>query len=54
MFNSKLVQFLSFSGVSGEGSGVVVQGYAPISGEAVATPPAGDSKASIPCRSFFF
>lgn len=34
------------SGVSGEGCGVTIEGSAPITGEAVATPPAGDSKAS--------
>ncbi|XP_062115967.1 elongation factor 1-delta 1-like [Humulus lupulus] len=36
---------LRISGVAGEGAGVVVEGFAPIT-EAVATPPAGDSKAS--------
>ncbi|XP_050386064.1 elongation factor 1-delta 1-like isoform X2 [Argentina anserina] len=37
---------LRISGVSGEGCGVTIEGCAPIAGEAVATPPAGDSKAS--------
>ncbi|XP_024026301.1 elongation factor 1-delta [Morus notabilis] len=37
---------LRISGVAGEGSGVVVEGAAPITEEAVATPPVGDSKAS--------
>lgn len=32
------------SGVSAEGSGVIVEGSAPVSEEAVATPPAADSK----------
>ncbi|KAL3363058.1 hypothetical protein AABB24_012389 [Solanum stoloniferum] len=36
---------LRISGVSGEGAGVIVEGSAPIT-EAVATPPAADSKAS--------
>ena len=40
---------LCFSGVAGEGCGVIVEGSAE---EAVATPPAGDSKASI-AASFF-
>ncbi|GMJ07339.1 hypothetical protein like AT2G18110 [Hibiscus trionum] len=35
---------LRISGVSGEGSGVTVEGFAPA--EAVATPPAADSKAA--------
>ena len=34
------------SGVSGEGSGVTVEGCAPITEEAIATPPVGDTKAS--------
>ncbi|KAH7549733.1 hypothetical protein JRO89_XS13G0074000 [Xanthoceras sorbifolium] len=37
---------IRISGVSAEGSGVVVEGSAPITEEAVATPPVGDSKAS--------
>lgn len=43
---------LCFSGVAGEGCGVIVEGSAAITEEAVATPPAGDSKASI-AASFF-
>ncbi|XP_010548303.1 PREDICTED: elongation factor 1-delta 1-like [Tarenaya hassleriana] len=35
---------LRISGVSAEGSGVTVEGFAPITEEAVATPPAEDSK----------
>uniref|UniRef100_A0A1J3CYN8 Elongation factor 1-delta 1 n=1 Tax=Noccaea caerulescens TaxID=107243 RepID=A0A1J3CYN8_NOCCA len=35
---------LRISGVSAEGSGVIVEGSAPITEEAVATPPAADSK----------
>lgn len=42
-----IVHALRFSGVAGEGCGVVVEGFAPITEEAVATPPAGDSKVSI-------
>ncbi|EXC32125.1 Elongation factor 1-delta [Morus notabilis] len=38
---------LRISGVAGEGSGIIVEGSASISKGAVATPPAGDSKASI-------
>ncbi|XP_059286858.1 elongation factor 1-delta 1-like isoform X1 [Lycium ferocissimum] len=37
---------LRISGVSGEGVGVTVEGSAPITEEAVATPPAADAKAS--------
>ncbi|KDP30930.1 hypothetical protein JCGZ_11306 [Jatropha curcas] len=37
---------LRISGVSGEGSGVTVQGFAPVTEEAIATPPAADSKAA--------
>ncbi|XP_024031521.1 LOW QUALITY PROTEIN: elongation factor 1-delta [Morus notabilis] len=37
---------LRISGVAGEGSGIIVEGSASISKGAVATPPAGDSKAS--------
>ncbi|XP_060173950.1 elongation factor 1-delta 1-like [Lycium barbarum] len=37
---------LRISGVSGEGIGVTVEGSAPITEEAVATPPAADAKAS--------
>ena len=33
-----------YSGVSAEGSGVIVEGSAPVAEEAVATPPAADSK----------
>ncbi|CAL9216771.1 unnamed protein product, partial [Arabidopsis halleri] len=35
---------LRISGVSAEGSGVIIEGSAPITEEAVATPPAADSK----------
>ncbi|CAN1837039.1 Elongation factor 1-delta 2 [Linum perenne] len=34
---------LRISGVTGEGSGVTIEGFAPVA-EAVATPPTGDSK----------
>ncbi|KAI6693435.1 hypothetical protein NL676_021145 [Syzygium grande] len=37
---------LRISGVSAEGCGVIVEGFAAITGEAVATPPAGDTKAA--------
>ncbi|KAJ7956059.1 Elongation factor 1-delta [Quillaja saponaria] len=37
---------LRISGVSGEGSGVTVKGSAPITEEAVATPPVADTKAT--------
>ncbi|XP_030512988.1 elongation factor 1-delta [Rhodamnia argentea] len=37
---------LRISGVSAEGCGVTVEGFAPITGEAVATPPARDTKAA--------
>ncbi|KAL2539626.1 Elongation factor 1-delta 2 [Abeliophyllum distichum] len=37
---------LRICGVSGEGSGVIVEGSAPIPEEAIATPPAADTKAS--------
>ncbi|EEF51802.1 elongation factor 1-beta, putative [Ricinus communis] len=37
---------LRISGVSAEGSGVTVKGFAPVAEEAVATPPATDSKAA--------
>ncbi|KAI3455011.1 hypothetical protein Pfo_011674 [Paulownia fortunei] len=37
---------LRISGVSGEGSGVTIEGSAPVT-EAIATPPAADSKASV-------
>jgi hypothetical protein len=36
-----------YSGVSAEGSGVIVEGSAPITEEAVATPPAADSKVCL-------
>ena len=36
-----------YSGVSGEGCGVNVEGSAPITEEAIATPPVDDTKASI-------
>lgn len=35
-----------FRGVSADGCGVIVEGSAPITGDAVATPPVGDSKVS--------
>ncbi|OIV97065.1 hypothetical protein TanjilG_14610 [Lupinus angustifolius] len=38
---------LRISGVSGEGSGVTVEGSALVAEEAIATPPAADTKASI-------
>ena len=37
------------SGVTAEGSGVVVEGSAPVAEEAVATPPAADSKVLSDC-----
>ncbi|KAF7123098.1 hypothetical protein RHSIM_Rhsim12G0173700 [Rhododendron simsii] len=37
---------LRISGVSGEGCGVTIEGSAPVIEEAVATPPAADTKAS--------
>ncbi|KAI3442053.1 uncharacterized protein J3R85_001638 [Psidium guajava] len=37
---------LRISGVSAEGCGVTVAGFAPITEEAVATPPVGDTKAA--------
>ncbi|XP_062156740.1 elongation factor 1-delta-like isoform X1 [Alnus glutinosa] len=37
---------LRISGVSGEGCGVTVEGSAPITEEAIATPPIGDTKAA--------
>lgn len=37
---------LPLSGVAGEGSGVIVEGSVPITGEAVATPPVSDTKVS--------
>lgn len=37
---------LRISGVSAEGCGVIVEGFAAITEEAVATPPAGDTKAA--------
>ncbi len=37
---------LRISGVSGEGSGVTVEGSAPITEEAIATPPTADTKAA--------
>ncbi|KAK6912013.1 Translation elongation factor EF1B, beta/delta subunit, guanine nucleotide exchange domain, partial [Dillenia turbinata] len=37
---------LRISGVSGDGSGVIVEGAAPITEEAIATPPLADKKAS--------
>ncbi|CAN1168653.1 Elongation factor 1-delta [Linum perenne] len=37
---------LRISGVTGEGSGVTIEGFAPVA-EAVATPPTGDSKAAV-------
>nr|XP_011468809.1 PREDICTED: elongation factor 1-delta 1-like isoform X1 [Fragaria vesca subsp. vesca] len=41
-----IAALLRISGVSEEGCGVTIEGCAPITGEAVATPPAADSKAS--------
>lgn len=41
-----------FSGVSGEGCGVIVEGFAPA--EAVATPPTEDSKACLFSLIFYF
>ncbi|XP_024191150.1 elongation factor 1-delta 1 [Rosa chinensis] len=41
-----IAALLRISGVSGEGCGVKIEGSAPITAEAVATPPACDSKAS--------
>ncbi|KAK4486148.1 hypothetical protein RD792_008816 [Penstemon davidsonii] len=47
---------LRISGVSGEGSGVTIEGSAPVA-DAIATPPAADSKASykklISCFKYF-
>jgi len=37
---------LRISGVSGDGCGVIVEGSAPITEEAIATPPIGDTKAA--------
>ncbi|XP_047322318.1 elongation factor 1-delta-like [Impatiens glandulifera] len=37
---------LRISGVSGDGSGVTIEGFAPVVDETIATPPAADSKAS--------
>ncbi|XP_031277914.1 elongation factor 1-delta-like [Pistacia vera] len=37
---------LRISGVSAEGSGVTVEGFAPITEEEIATPPVGDTKAA--------
>ena len=37
---------MRISGVSADGCGVIVEGSAPITGDAVATPPVGDSKAA--------
>ncbi|CAL8992562.1 unnamed protein product [Prunus brigantina] len=41
-----ITALLRISGVSGQGSGVIVEGSAPITEEAVATPPVADTKAS--------
>lgn len=38
------INYLFCSGVSGEGSGVIVEGFAPATEEAVATPAAADTK----------
>lgn len=46
-FLTFLFQFCVFSGVSGEGSGVTVDGSSLVTDETVATPPAADTKASI-------
>uniref|UniRef100_A0A2N9EKG0 Translation elongation factor EF1B beta/delta subunit guanine nucleotide exchange domain-containing protein n=1 Tax=Fagus sylvatica TaxID=28930 RepID=A0A2N9EKG0_FAGSY len=43
---SHIDALLRISGVSGEGSGVTVEGCAPITEEAIATPPVGDTKAA--------
>lgn len=45
MFHS-FCDSLPYSGVAGEGCGVIVEGSAPITEEAVATPPVSDTKAS--------
>ncbi|KAB2594683.1 elongation factor 1-delta-like [Pyrus ussuriensis x Pyrus communis] len=41
-----IAALLRISGVCGEGSGVTIEGSAPVTGEAVATPPVADTKAS--------
>ncbi|CAL9019646.1 unnamed protein product [Prunus brigantina] len=41
-----ITALLRISGISGQGSGVIVEGSAPITEEAVATPPVADTKAS--------
>ncbi|KAM1443290.1 hypothetical protein ACFX2I_039582 [Malus domestica] len=41
-----IAALLRISGVCGEGSGVTIEGSAPVTREAVATPPVADSKAS--------
>ncbi|BBH02578.1 Translation elongation factor EF1B/ribosomal protein S6 family protein [Prunus dulcis] len=41
-----ITALLRISGVSGQGSGVIVEGSAPVTEEAVATPPVADTKAS--------
>ncbi|XP_009365022.2 elongation factor 1-delta 2 isoform X3 [Pyrus x bretschneideri] len=41
-----IAALLRISGVTGEGSGVTIEGSAPATGEAIATPPVADTKAS--------
>ncbi|XP_068343038.1 elongation factor 1-delta-like [Pyrus communis] len=41
-----IAALLRISGVTGEGSGVTIEGSAPVTGEAIATPPVADTKAS--------
>lgn len=41
-----LIFLVYSSGVSGEGSGVTVEGAAPAAEESIATPPAADAKVS--------
>lgn len=43
-----VTRIFPFSGVAGEGCGVIVEGLAPITEEAVATPPVADTKAITP------
>ncbi|KAM1363767.1 hypothetical protein ACFX13_029296 [Malus domestica] len=42
-----IAALLRISGVTGEGCGVTIEGSAPVTGEAIATPPVADTKASI-------
>ncbi|CAN6696901.1 unnamed protein product [Malus baccata var. baccata] len=41
-----IAALLRISGVTGEGCGVTIEGSAPVTGEAIATPPVADTKAS--------